>query len=236
MPTPPIAESGPSLVLSPALAFLLAAVGGAIVANMYYAQPLVGVIGASLGLSPAATGLVVTVTQLGYGVGLLLVVPLGDLFENRGLILLLNACCILSLAAAALARTPGFFLAASLCIGLSSVVAQVIVPYASHLASEAVRGRLVGFLQSGMLARPSASLVAYGACWHVVFALSAVGLLAALVVLARVLPRRIPAASIGYGALLASMARLAVTTPILQRRAFYHAALFAVKSRAITTP
>lgn len=185
--------------LSPRLAFLLAAASGLIVANMYYAQPLVGVIGGSLGPSPTATGLVVTLTQLGYGVGLLLIVPLGDLFENRRLILLLATCCVLSLAGAALSSTAGLFLAASLCVGLSSVVVQVLVPYASHLASEAVRGRLVGFLMSGqmlgiMLARPVASIVADRMSWHAIFALSAGILLAALAMLTRTLPRRVPMA------------------------------------------
>lgn len=221
--------------LSPRLAFLLAAASGLIVANMYYAQPLVGVIGGSLGPSPTATGLVVTLTQLGYGVGLLLIVPLGDLFENRRLILLLATCCVLSLAGAALSSTAGLFLAASLCVGLSSVVVQVLVPYASHLASEAVRGRLVGFLMSGqmlgiMLARPVASIVADRMSWHAIFALSAGILLAALAMLTRTLPRRVPMATLSYGELLTSMACLSVKTPILQRRAFYHAALFAAFS------
>lgn len=236
----PATKTETSSSLSPRLAFLLAAASGLVVANMYYAQPLVGVIGSSLSLSPAATGLVVTLTQLGYGVGLLMIVPLGDLFENRRLILLLTICCILSLAGAALSGTAGLFLAASLCVGLSSVVVQVLVPYASHLASEAVRGRLVGFLMSGqmlgiMLARPIASLVAYRMSWHAVFALSVVILLAVLAVLARTLPRRMPMATLSYGGLLASMARLGIETPTLQRRAFYHAALFAAFSLFWTT-
>lgn len=229
------AGAAPPQTLAPRLAFLLAAVSGLIVANLYYAQPLVGVIGSSLGLPPAASGLVVTLTQLGYGMGLLLVVPLGDLFENRRLILLLTACCVLSLLAAAVSSTPGLFLTASLCVGLSSVVLQVLVPYASHLASAAVRGRLVGFLMSGqtlgiMLARPAASLIAARTSWHAVFALSAAGLFVALWVLARGIPSRVPATSIGYDQLLASMARMALKTPVLQRRAFYHAALFAAFS------
>lgn len=228
-------EAGSARLLSPRLAWLLVAASGLVVANMYYAQPLAGLIGSSLGLSPAAAGLVVTLTQLGYGLGLLLIVPLGDLVENRRLILLLGSCCVLSLVAAALSTTPGQFLTASLCVGLSSVVLQVLVPYASHLASEASRGRLVGLLMSGqmfgiMLARPVASLVADRASWHLVFALSAAALSATFLVLAGALPRRTPAAMPSYGRLLASMTRLALETPILQRRAFYHAMLFAAFS------
>lgn len=211
---------------------MLSAVGGLITANLYYAQPLVGLIGASLGLSVASTGLVVTLTQLGYGIGLLLIVPLGDLFENRRLILALLACCVLSLFAAAASDSPGVFLAASVGIGLFSVVMQVLLPYASHLAAETMRGRVVGLVTSGqmfgiMLARPVASLVAWRASWHSVFALSGVCLLLAWLLFVRALPRRTPVSSASYRSLLASMVHLACTTPVLQRRAFYHAALFA---------
>jgi predicted MFS family arabinose efflux permease len=230
----------PAPALSARLAVLLAAVGGLLAANLYYAQPLIGIIGPSLGLSPEAAGLVVTVAQLGYGVGLVLIVPLGDLFENRHLILLLGGCCVLALVGAALSASPALFLSASMGVGISSVVLQIIVPYASHLAPEAVRGRIVGFMQSGqmlgiMLARPVAILVADQASWHAVFALSAACLLVAFAVLALALPRRAPPHSLGYGKLLLSMAHLARGTPILQRRAFYHASLFAAFSLFWTT-
>ncbi len=217
------------------LAMLFAAAGGLIAANLYYAQPLVGVIGPSLGLSQAAAGLIVTLPQLGYGIGLLLIVPLGDLLENRRLILVLSGCCILALLGAALSVSPGAFLSASMCVGLSSVVLQVLSPYASHLASNAVRGRIVGLLMSGqmlgiMLARPVASLVAYRASWHAVFALSALSLFVVVAVLGRSLPRRLPDSPFSYWKLLVSMAQLARRTPILQRLALYHAALFAAFS------
>ena len=71
------------------LVLLVATACGLAAANLYYAQPLAGLIGASLGLSPAATGLIVTLTQIGYGLGLLFIVPLGDLVENRLLVLVL---------------------------------------------------------------------------------------------------------------------------------------------------
>ncbi len=230
----------PSPVMTTRLAILLSTACGLIVANLYYAQPLAGLIGPALGLSPGAAGLIVTLTQLGYGLGLLLIVPLGDLVENRGLILLLSAAGIAALLGAAVAGSPALFLTAALCIGLSSVSVQVLVPYASHLAPEAIRGRVVGNIMSGlmlgiMLARPVASLVAHQASWRAVFVLSASILLLVSVVLARSLPRRKPVSGIGYGHLLLSMARLARTTPVLQRRALYHTALFGAFSLFWTT-
>jgi predicted MFS family arabinose efflux permease len=220
--------------------FLLAAACGLIVANIYYPQPLAGPISAALGLSPHATGLIVTLTQIGYGGGLLLLVPLGDLVETRRLTLVLIGVAALGLLGVALSPHAIPFLIASLLVGLGSVAAQVLIPYAAHLAPEAVRGRVVGNVMSGlmlgvMLARPVASLIAQLSSWHVVFLISAGAMIVLAWVLRRALPPRQPPSNLGYGALLASMARLAATTPILQKRALYHAWLFAAFSLFWTT-
>jgi predicted MFS family arabinose efflux permease len=112
---------------------------------------------------------------------------------------------------------------------------QVLVPYAAHLAPEAVRGRVVGNVMSGlmlgiMLARPVSSFITQISSWHMVFFISAAGMLLLAVVLARTLPLRKPAGQMRYGALLTSMVQLARTTPVLRRRALYHACLFAAFS------
>ena len=225
---------------SAALTLLLAAACGLIVANLYYAQPLAGPIGASLGLSPGATGLIVTLTQIGYGIGLLFIVPLGDLVETRRLVRGLIALVTLALAGAALSTSPGPFLASVLAIGLVSVAAQVLVPYAAHLAPPEHRGRMVGNVMSGllmgiMLARPVASFIAQAASWHAVFWLSATAMAALAVLLGVALPPRQPAAVLPYGRLLASMAHLARTSVVLRRRALYHAAMFGAFSVFWTT-
>ena len=108
--------------ISAGMTFLLAAACGLIAANLYYAQPLAGPIRASLGLSPEATGLIVTLTQIGYGLGLLLIVPLGDLLENRRLILTMIGMAALALIAAELSPTASAFLAAALLIGLALAI------------------------------------------------------------------------------------------------------------------
>lgn len=213
------------------LILLLGIACGAIVANLYYAQPLAGPIAASLGLAPDAAGVIVTLTQVGYGLGLLLIVPLADLMENRRLIVAVVGLSAVALAGAALSGSAGAFLAASLTIGLCSVSAQVLVPFAAHLAPEAVRGRVVGNVMSGlllgiMLARPLASFVADLASWHLVFAISA-GVMAVLAVVLRfALPLRRPTAQLSYPTLLVSMAYLVAATPALRRRGFYQACLF----------
>ncbi|WP_332853480.1 MFS transporter [Duganella sp. S19_KUP01_CR8] len=217
--------------ISPGMVLLLAAATGLIVANLYYAQTLVGPISAATGLSPQAAGLIVTLTQIGYTLGLLFVVPLGDLLENRRLIVtgLLFTAAMLVLAA--LSTSAWMFLTAALGIGLGSVAAQIIVPFAAHLSKEETRGHTVGKVVSGlllgiMLARPAASLIADASNWHVVFGGAAVVVLAVALVLRAKLPLRAPAAQIAYPALMASLWQLFLRTPLLRRRAAYHAGLF----------
>ncbi|MDJ0388634.1 MFS transporter [Roseomonas sp. E05] len=217
--------------LPPWLTLLLAGACGLIVANIYYAQPLIGPISAELGLSPAAAGLIVTMTQIGYGAGLLLIVPLGDLIENRRLVLAVMGLAVLGVVVAALAGAASVFLLASLVIGFGSVAVQILVPYAAHLAPEHARGRVVGNVMSGlmlgiMLARPVASFVTALWSWQAMFWLSAAAMLALGLVLRLALPARHPNPAMGYGALLGSMGRLARGNAVLRRRALYQAGLF----------
>jgi predicted MFS family arabinose efflux permease len=213
------------------ITFLLALSCGLIVANIYYAQPLVGPIATELGLSPQAAGLVMTMTQLGYGVGLFLVVPLGDLIENRRLAVSVLALCAVALATAAYSTHPFPFFAAALCVGLGSVAVQILLPYAGHLSPEHIRGRVIGNIMTGlmlgiMLARPLSSFVASVSSWHAVYAMSAAIMVLLALLLRQTLPVRKPQARLGYGALLASMLHLARDTPMLRRRALYQAGLF----------
>jgi predicted MFS family arabinose efflux permease len=226
--------------VSKLITLLLAVACGLIVANLYYAQPLVGPISASLGLSPEAAGLIVTMAQMGYVAGLLLIVPLGDLVENRNLVLCVVGVAALALFGAALSTQPLPFLLASLVIGLGSVAVQILIPYAAHLAPEAARGRVVGDVTTGlmigiMLARPASSFITSISSWHVVYIFSGTVMVVLAIVLFCALPRRTPKAQVGYGALLVSMGVLVMTTPILRRRALYQAFLFGAFSLFWTT-
>lgn len=226
--------------MSSAMTFLLAAACGLIAANLYYAQPLIGLISTSLGLSLGAAGLIVTLTQVGYGLGLLFIVPLGDLFENRKLILSVMGLGTLAVIGAGIASSPLPFLASAFFIGLGSVAIQIIVPYAAHMAPEAHRGQAVGNVMSGlmvgiMLARPASSFIAEFLPWHMVFFISAAVLVVLALILSRALPPRVPQTGLSYGGLLASMARLVMTTPILRRRSLYQAGMFAAFSLFWTT-
>jgi predicted MFS family arabinose efflux permease len=213
------------------LQLLLGTACGLLIASVYYAQPLTGLIGADLGIPPESDGLLVTLPLVGYGVGLLMVVPLGDLFENRRLVLVLVGLEVLCLLAISMIAMPFAFLAAACLMGAAAAAVQILVPYATYLAPETQRGRAVGRVVSGvmlgiMLARPASSLATELWGWPAIFRISA-GLMAVLfVALCLALPPRRPAPGLTYSALLGSMGRIFVSTEVLRRRAFYHGCMF----------
>jgi predicted MFS family arabinose efflux permease len=226
-----VSQSHAQQDISSGMVWLLATATGLIVANLYYAQTLIGPISRATGLDPGAAGLIVTLTQLGYCLGLLFIVPLGDLMENRRLIFLALLSTAVALLAASITSSATLFLLASFSIGLGSVAAQVVVPFAAHLSRPERRGQTVGTVMSGllmgiMLARPVASLVADALGWHTIFILSAIGTAALAFLLRARLPLRRPDSGLHYAALLASMWHLLKTTPILRRRAAYQACMF----------
>jgi len=226
--------------ITPAMILLLAIASGLIVANLYYAQPLVGPISKATGIEPGAAGLIVTLTQIGYCLGLAFIVPLGDLLENRRLTITLLGATAVALLAAAMAGNAATFLAAAFFIGLCSAAAQVLVPFAAHLSAPEVRGQTVGTVMSGlllgiMLARPVSSLVTDALGWHAIFFISTAAIAALAVVLHMRLPQRVPEGGYRYGGLLASMWTLLRTTPVLRRRAAYQACMFGAFSLFWTT-
>ena len=229
------ARQGPATkvqALSAGLIRTFALACGLAVANLYYAQPMLGVIGTTFQVGSGQTGLLVTLTQLGYALGLVLVVPLGDLLENRRLITMVLFATIAALVAAALAPTFALFAAACLCVGVTSVVTQILVPFAAHLAPESSRGRVVGQVMSGLLlgvllARAVAGLISGWLGWRAVYGLSACMLTVLNLSLGRFLPRRQPAGTQNYGQLLGSLWTIFRSEPVLRRRAAYQTLMFA---------
>ncbi|MGE7433004.1 MFS transporter [Kitasatospora sp. NPDC001175] len=226
-----VPESAAPQRMNPALTLVLAVACGLTVANLYYAQPLLDLVARSFGVGQGAATTVVTLTQAGYALGLLFVLPLGDLVENRRLAtrtLLVTATALLLAAAS---PVFGMFLAVSVLVGTTSVVAQVLVPMAAHLAPPEQRGKAVGRVMSGLLtgillARTVASLVADLLGWRAIYVISAVLMLALAVVLRRMLPRRAPGHTAGYFTLMASLGGLVRREPVLRRRAVCQATMF----------
>ncbi|GAA2158453.1 MFS transporter [Kitasatospora kazusensis] len=214
-----------------ALTLVLAVACGLTVANLYYSQPLLDLIAGSFGVGQGTATVVVTLTQAGYALGLLFLLPLGDLLENRTLATRTLLATAIALLLAAVSPSFGMFLAASVLVGVTSVVAQVLVPLAAHLAPPDQRGKLVGRVMSGLLlgillARTVASLVADLLDWRAIYFVSAALMIVLSAVLHRVLPKRRPDHTVGYRSLLASMGELVRHEPVLRRRALCQATMF----------
>ncbi len=212
--------------LSRGLVALMAVAAGAAVANIYYAQPLLSTIAHDFSVSDGTAGLMVTASQVGYAAGLVLLVPLGDLLERRRLITRIMLVTVLGLAA--VAASPSFTLlaAALVVVGLTSVVAQILVPMASMLAGEHERGRVVGHVMSGLLvgilvARTASGLIAQAGGWRLVFAVSAALMLVLCGVLRFALPEVRPTSTLSYPALLRSVGQLVMEQPTLRVRMIY---------------
>jgi predicted MFS family arabinose efflux permease len=207
---------------------LLAVACGASVANLYYAQPLLDTIARELGVSAGAAGLLVTASQIGYAAGLILLVPLGDLLDRRTMVSRLLVVTAAGLAVAAVAPSFAVLALAIGVIGVTSVVAQVLVPLAGTLAGDHERGRVVGNVMSGLLlgillARTASGLIAEIGGWRLVYAIAAGLMLVLSAVLARMLPSTPRATDLSYGALMRSVGELVRTEATLRRRMVYGA-------------
>jgi predicted MFS family arabinose efflux permease len=214
--------------LSRRLVLLLAVACGAAVANLYYAQPLLHTISAGLGVGSGATALLVTASQVGYAAGLVLIVPLGDLWNRRRLVSGMLVLTSVGLAGAAAAPSLAGLAIALAVVGTTSVVAQILVPFASSLAGEDERGRVVGMVMSGLLigillARTFSGVVAQLGGWRLVYALASAGTLVLAAALARALPDVPPVPGPSYGRLLRSVGTLIAEEPLLRRRMVYGA-------------
>ncbi|MCP2292635.1 MFS transporter [Nocardia amikacinitolerans] len=215
------------------LSVLLALACGISVANVYYAQPLLDGIGADLGIGSGQLGLVTTLTQAGYLLGLVLLVPLGDLLDRRRLITALAAVASAGSVVIAISGGAVVFLAACALVGLVSVVVQVVVAYAAVLSAPARRGAVVGTVTSGvvigiLLARTVSGLVAEVAGWRAVFAVSAALMLTLTFALARALPADTAARQrISYGDLITSVVRLTIREPVFRARSLIALFMFA---------
>jgi predicted MFS family arabinose efflux permease len=209
--------------ISRGLVLLLAVSCGATVANLYYAQPLLNTLASAFSVSQGTAGLLITISQIGYVLGLALLVPSGDLQERRGLIavaLVLTAAGLVVMAVA-----PGYavFAGALAVVGFTATAAQVIVPMSASLAVETERGRVVGTVMSGLLigilvARTFSGLVAAAFGWRVVFWIAAGVMIALALTLRLRLPRVPRTTDMRYRGVLRSVLSLTAAEPVLRLR------------------
>lgn len=217
-----------SQLLNRGRVLLFAATAGTMVANLYYVQPLLAAVAASFGHSITNAGYLVTFTQLGYALGLLLVVPLGDVLDRRRLLSCMLTINIIGLLAAA--ASPNFisFASASLLIGCTSSAAMVVIPYVASKAPDETRGRYIGQIMTGLLlgillARTVSGFVAEWAGWRSMYLIAAAAVAILLLALRAAIPREGQRGRLAYGRLLHSLLILARGEPELRLRSIYTA-------------
>ncbi|WP_225413861.1 MFS transporter [Stigmatella hybrida] len=222
---------GQAAGLSAGQVWLMAVAAGVAVANLYYNQPLLGDIGREWGAAGRALGWVPTLTQVGYALGMLLIVPLGDSLERRRIIVTMTLLSMLSMVGMASSQSLAWMVGASFAVGLTTVIPQLLIPFAAHLAAPSEQGKVVGMVMSGLLvgillSRTAAGVVGTHLGWRAMFWIGA-GL---MLVLAGVLRWRLPvqpaAEVLSYPALLKSLVSLAREEPVLRLHALLGALTF----------
>lgn len=215
---------------------LMAIVTGIIVANLNYIQPIEGLIATTINVSKASVGVVATLSQLGYAFGLLLIVPLGDIFNRYHLIQTMLCLSIVALLLAFWSPNITIFAIAALLVGVTSVAAQIIVPYAAYLAEPLPRGRILGNILSGLLtgillSRSVSGLLGGVLIWQYVYLIAAFASIVLLVVLHVALPRDPRAHQrMNYLKVLATLPHLLRKSKYLQGSAINGLCLFGVSN------
>jgi predicted MFS family arabinose efflux permease len=213
---------------------------GIIVANLYYLQPLLHQISRDFHVGSARTSLLMTLVQVGYALGLAFVVPLGDIWPRRRLVVTIFGVAAVMMAIAAMLTSFTLLAIVTLFIGLASVGGQVMVPLAADLAEPAERGRVIarvmtGLLMGILLSRTASGLVAQVAGWRTVYWAAAAMLAVMALILFKALPDEAPRDHVPYRKLVASVFSLFVTQKILRRRAYFGFLIFACNSALWTT-
>lgn len=219
--------------MTPARTLLFAVAGGAAVGNLYWAQPLLDDIASSLGTSAAVAGLLVTLTQVGYALGILLVVPLGDVLDRRRLIPGVLVASAVALLFAAVAPSFAVLLVALALVGLTTVAGQLLIPLAGDLADPSARGRVVGTIASGVLtgilvSRTVSGLVADAFGWRAIYVVAAVAALLFAVLLRRAIPELDRRDRVRYPTLIASVFRAVAAHRAVRVTLVISSAMFAV--------
>ena len=204
---------------------------GATVANLYYNQPLLEQIRESFGASVQQVGLIPSLTQIGYAIGMLFLVPLGDMMDRRKLVVFFTILSAFAMALIAAAPFLNLVVAGSLFLGLATMTPQLLVPFAAHLAEPENRGKVVGTMMSGLLlgillARTVSGFIGAAFGWRMMFGIAAAVLIGIAVMLHRLLPQSTPSYTGTYQGLLKSVLEIFREQPVLREACFFGAMFF----------
>jgi predicted MFS family arabinose efflux permease len=229
-----------SFKLNKFLVLVMAAASGITVANLYYIQPLLADIAKTFAVTQVSVGFVAMLTQAGYALGMLFLLPLADIKEKKSLIIIMLGCTTGALTLMAFSFNIAVLSVSAFAVGFSSVVPQLIVPLAAQLADPKERGRIIGSVMSGLLigilvSRTFSGFVGEYLSWRAVYIIAAVLMVVLAFFLSRVLPVCPPINYIRYKVLFTSMGRLIKTLSVLREAALSGAMMFAAFSAFWTT-
>ncbi len=217
--------------MKPKTFWLMSMICGLAVANLYYNQPILAQIAQSFNASASEVGWIPTLTQMGYASGLLLFVPLGDRLERRKLIITMLAVTALALFMAALSPSLSFLILSSFAIGAATVMAQILLPFATNLVSEKIQGKIIGNLMSALFvgtlfARPLGGWLGEQWGWRSIYWLPGVMMLLLALASTKLLPKSQPQSKLSYQQLMRSLLDLIQTYPALRSASLVQALLF----------
>jgi predicted MFS family arabinose efflux permease len=231
----PDLHNNPTSYVDTRLAWIMAVASGMSVANLYYIQPVLPDIARSFAVAPGQVGFIATLSQVGFAFGLLFLVPLGDRYNRRTLIVGTLLAVTLALVLMASSSTIVVLAVAALAVGVTTVVPQMIVPYAASLARPHERGRILGIVMSGLLigillARTFSGLISARSGWHSVYWIAAILMLLLAVLMRFLLPNDRPHSPISYRQLLRSLWSLFRAEPVVREAGIFGALAFGVFS------
>ncbi len=201
--------------------FVMAVTGGLTVANLYYNQPLLEAMRHSLGATELQANLITFITQLGYALGLVFIVPLADKVSRRKIVSINMSVAVVCCIAIALSHSIWIVWAASVILGCNSVVPQMFIPVANHFSKPENKSRNMGIVLTGLLsgvlgARVLSGYVGEWAGWRTMFSIAAVIMAMCLVVILRTLPTMASSFTGSYGKLMKSVVRIYCDYPIIR--------------------
>ncbi len=225
----------PAGSLKKSTVLIMAAATGLSVANLYYNQPLLEELRSEFGVTVKEVGVIPTLTQMGYAIGMLFLVPLGDMFERRSLVVVTSLLSMLALLLAAFSQNLWMMSVASLLIGLATMTPQFLIPFAAQLAGPHEKGKVLGTVVSGLLigillSRTFSGFVGSMFGWRSVFIFAAVLMIFLALILRNVLPQSPPHFSGTYLGLLKSIWELVKTEPVLREASLIGGCLFGIFS------
>lgn len=227
-------------VLTKLLILIMAITCGLTVANLYYIQPLLGDMAKSFNVHEVSVGSAAMLTQIGYAVGMIFILPLGDIKERKNLITIMLLFSVISLFTMAFSQNIYMLIISSFAVGFTSIIPQLIIPLAAQLSNPNERGKIIGTVMSGLLigilvSRTISGLIGSHFGWRVVYIVAAIMMIILTLVLRKVIPITNPVSEVRYFDLLKSLPKLIKDEPILREASLNGALMFAAFSAFWTT-